>query len=361
MSIIQYLITNQLSTNNTTNLSKSALFELLGSTATTDIIYAYIISPISILGIILNAICLFVLSKHEFKSKKIFKYLKMYVWCSAIICFGPAFIYLIKVHALFEYTNSYYIRFAGCYISRPLVLVSYFFSAVIDILITLERIAAFKPKYNISEKINFNSLCFISILIGFLLNIPLVLSLYPTFIIWRLNETETEYIYYVDVTEFGGSTYGKLIIGFTFLVKDILVALIGLFFNVLLMILFKKHVDKKEGDLKHKRHLNQVLQHNNKNAVSTESNMNIKEQLLRRSDKRLTYMIISLSILTFIEHLIIIIGNVSIIIIPGLTSSYLNLVTFVFLALKYSLNIVIFSFFNTIFHDSLMKSLKFGF
>ena len=349
---------------NETNHSKNELVEILRSTFTTYYFCVYILSPIGFVGAILNLICAFVLSKKEFKSRKIFKYLKVYVICSAIICIGLAYIQSLKLYKLVDYTNFYITRVIACYIVRPLVLIALYFSSIMDILVSLERIIAFKPNTVLKSQPILNYFCFLFIVVSMLFNLPLIFSLYPAHIDWKISSHETLNIHYIGVSEFAKSKLGKVLIGLSFFIRDIVPTSVGLFLNIWLILLFKDHVIKKENSLMNKRRFNHVLNSNrclNEQEQSTaQANLTTEINTLHRTDKTLTFMIIVLSFSTFVEHLIFIVASVSYIVAPCSTTLNINLSVFLFLTIKYSLNIFIFSFFNTRFQSSLRKSFKMG-
>ena len=155
------------------------------------------------------------------------------------------------------------------------------------------------------------------------------------------------------MTNFAKSKLGKVLIGLSFLVENILTTVTSLYLNIFLIISFKKHLYKKENNLIHRHHFNEILHHQDASGFDI---MIHQEHHLHRSDKRLTFMIVILSMFTIVEHVIVVIANASHVLAPGTRSANLNLFAFLFLAIKYSMNMAMFSFFNTVFHKSLVKT-----
>ena len=339
------------------NLSKIELFETFGSTLITDLTYAYVLSPSGVIGTVLNIVCAFVLNKAEFKSRKIFKYLKVYVICSAVVCLSLAFIQTLKIYKLADYKKLFITRLIVCYVARPMVLISLYFASVMDILITIERIMAFKPSKNLKKRPPSTLFSCFFLILSIVVNLPLILSLYPAYIDWKVSSNETLNIFYIGVSEFAKSKLGKVFIGLSFFIRDILTTAVGLYLNIWLIVLFKRHVVKKE------RRFNNILNTNNRclneeEQSTAQANLITQTNSLHKTDRKLTFMIIVLSFSTFVEHLIFIVASVSYIVAPGPTTLNVNLSVFLFITIKYALNMFIFSFFNTRFHNSLIQTFK---
>ena len=141
---------------------------------TTWFVYAgslYGLTPISIIGFILNLIAYHVLRKKPFQSSTVFKYLRYNVLNSLIICL----ILITKfttVQYNFDFTNSYGSLFYVCYIYAPFLSIFYLNGNLLDILITLDRILTIRPIRIINKIIKMKYLWIGLFMISFIINIP---------------------------------------------------------------------------------------------------------------------------------------------------------------------------------------------
>ena len=342
---------------NQTNLLKYEWIQVSGIVYSIDTLYIHVLAPISLVGLMLNFICLKILNKKEFSLNQLFSYLKLYVVCSSILCFGISFAFICTTNHAFEFTKTYTARFIGCYILIPVVTVTYTFSSILDILITIERLFSFLPQLKfIKAKLKWKPVCSVSLIGSILLNIPFFLALKPTFI----GSNESNGYYYIGVGEFSQSYHGQLIIGTSFWLRDVLTFIVDFILNFLLMILFKRHLNKRKLIInKNSRCLDDLTRlatdETNSQAMNSLNNdRSVQMELINKADNSLTLMVIILSFVMFVEHFFVFTSLILYVHSPHLVFFRIVLFSSLIISLKHSSNIIIFGFFNNIFRNVLV-------
>lgn len=337
---------------NQTNLLKYEWIQVSGIVYSIDTLYIHVLAPISLVGLILNFVCLKILNKKEFSLNQLFSYLKLYVVCSLILCFGISLAFICTTNHAFEFTKTYAARFIGCYILIPVVTITYTYSSILDILITLERLYSFLPQLKfIKAKLKWKPVSLISLIGCIIINIPFLISFKPTFI----GSNESNGYYYAGVSEFSQSYYGKAINGVVFLVRDMLTFIVDLILNIVLMILFKRHLNKRKLII---NHLNDLVRLTTDETNSQAMNRLNNDRLLQidslnKADINLTLMAILLSVVMFLEHVFVFTSMIVYMHSPQLVVSRIVLFSSLIISVKYSSNIIIFGVFNKIFRNVL--------
>ena len=133
--------------NNQTYLPKEEWFVIFGTTKLLDNLILYLMGAISIIGFLINCLNFFILSKKTFESTPLFKYLKVYVANSSVVCLISSIYFIPATYNLFEFTNTYWVRVYATNIYAYLLSATYFFGSYMDIYIGLERVSNFKPNF----------------------------------------------------------------------------------------------------------------------------------------------------------------------------------------------------------------------
>lgn len=307
------------------NLTKYDLFEIHSSDHI-DPIYLHLSIPFTVLGVLLNLICIYVLLKPQFSSKPIFKYLRAYVMSSLIICLSFLFLILTLENQFFEFTSSLMAKFVRCFVLMPILSIMYIYSSLMNILITLERIYIFRPNLNYTNKLSWKTVCLISLIVCIALNMPFIISTRPSYT--GLNEA------------FFNSFYGIAFMIFVYFIRDFVTLLVYFTLNVYLIVLLKRHLNYRESVLIS----NRILAH--------------APHLPVNSGKPFTIMVIIISTLSSIEHLITGLGCVYFLLSPDHVLIYILHVLFVVVLLKHSTNFLVFLIFNKKFQKVFLAMIK---
>jgi hypothetical protein len=231
-------------------MEKKEIFLIrLGSTWTLDSLYVYMNTPFGFLAFILNVLSFITLRKINFKSKN----LKIYLLAYSICLLTPSFFTMFSLfsHAP-RYINFSFNYFIGIYRCKLIYWISpsfYFFIRNIDCLILLERISYFVPKLKQISSHNAYNVCFVIFFLSFIINLPYYFYLNirnESEFYQVLNDTKklSSFTYCTRETFFFTS-YGKLILYFVTIIRDIITLLIELILNFLSIFLFKKYIKEK--------------------------------------------------------------------------------------------------------------------
>ncbi len=117
--------------------NKSEAFYLkIGSTWTLDGLYAFLLTPVSFAGLILNLTSIYLLFKINISSTRLYKYLRMYTVNSALICLILGFSFISWSPRFFPYFTEYYAKIFRCYLYNPLINTLFFLGNLMDIILS---------------------------------------------------------------------------------------------------------------------------------------------------------------------------------------------------------------------------------
>ena len=356
------------------NMSKSEWFEIFGSTYSLDMLYICLLTPLSITGLFLNLLCFYVLAKAEFSNILIFRYIKYHILISSVICVALSLLFLSHTIQIFSFTNTFGAKSIGAYIILPAVLICYTFSSILSIFITIERIYTLKARNQTNKPISTRFLT-TTIVICVLLNIPLLLTVYPAYNEVELNTGDSFTIYYTGITAFAQSNNGKILCSVSYVFRDILTMTIDLYLNGILILMFKRHVKKRKSIMSTKikelykapepsrmevdNEQAEMISNLSRSQYVSETCLHI--EAANKADKNLTIMVILFSVLSVLEHLFVLLGLVSYVVSPDLNTFTFLLVCCLFLAVRYASNVFIMAMFNSLFRKAFVDTIKSAF
>ena len=216
-------------------------FELFGSSWTLDSLILFLATPVSLAGVLLNSLNFYVLSNKKFESKIIFSFLRVYSLNSLLMCLVLS-TYFNITYNYFEITNTFIFRAYSSIVYIPIVTVLAFFSGFLDILISVERLLDFFPN---ARKLTSLKSCFILMLVVILITLPYFFIYYPAHLDVNLSQNETFRLYYIGLSEFGQSSIGEVVNNVLFFIKDVVAFIVEIVLNISLVVLLRKHVNKK--------------------------------------------------------------------------------------------------------------------
>ena len=289
----------------------------IGSTWAFDSFYLFFILPTAIINSILNFLTFYILCniKSNQKNKYLFFYLKIYVLNIAISSLFGILMFYTYSPRYFSFALDYFARILRCYIYTSVLTSMYFFTNILDIFISIERLSQFlRNRSNSIFKIS----PYITILIGLMFCI-LVNS--PSYL-WNYILSDDEFyskakdvqnldsFSYCGRTDFIQSSLGGLLSTLMIFIRDILTLIIEIIINIVSIVYYKNFLKKKfrlnlmemgliifnQTELSHSQNQNNTNT-NNSNTISNNVNR------ITLSDMNLFLMIIIISFLSILSHL----------------------------------------------------------
>lgn len=250
--------------------TKSEWLEKFGSPLLLDTLYTILLCPLSFFGCLLNLLSLAIFFKKQFFTKPIFNYLRVYMINSL----------LLSSYFIFDARNSYETYFYGTFFFIPVQPMFYSFNSLLDLYLSVERLSIFITKIKLN-KLSWKITCFLMLAFCFLINTPHVFVFEPKIVKVKLS---TGVIYSITIwvkTNFGQTLFGKIVLCIIYSIRDLATLGLELFLNVLLIVLIKRHFNKKK---------------------SSEFYIRIRKGFSRKN-KNMIYMVAIISLLSTFQHL----------------------------------------------------------
>jgi hypothetical protein len=350
---------------NTSSIILSEKFFLKISLSwTIDALYAYLQAPFSLIGLLFNIVCTIVMAKIKIQQTKLYDYLTIYSFNSALMCFMGIFSFTgFSPRIDMTLFTSILGRIDKCFIITFACLVFYFFGNLLDIIIALDRLSIFIKGFKIITKFKPSILCSGLLAFCFTINLPNLFTYYirndEEFYRDLYDMNNTNVFSYCGRTEYAKTLTNTIVSIIQVLIRDIITLILEIVTSALAIYYYKKFEQKfkiirENPDIKSK--VDQIKQNNanisNKQQVKI-GNVSNKKSL---KGKQLLLMTIILSITSSLTHLAALLVSVN-----GSSASvllnYLILSTNLFLNLKYTLNFFIFYFFNLNFKNKINSML----
>jgi hypothetical protein len=354
------------------NLSNAEIFEnfliLTGSTWISETIYLYTVTPLSIVGIILNTLNLIIFFKmvNNNSSSSLIGYMKVYSLNSIILSIMIFLFIFTHLPRYFQFSISYLARLYRCLIIINVSNMLNFYESLLYILIMMERISGFVLKYkkytNIPcYKTSFFCL-FICILIClptyFMFNIKSESEFYNDII--QIVSNKNVSISYCEKTQFIDSIYGKILISIVIIIMNGVTLIIEITITIIAIVNFKRYLKKRCNFLNKKK---SIVMKTNQSSVSTSANTNnqiIIDNLkvkMNRSSQNLTKMSIQFLILSIISNILVLFFNFLVLFKndDNIYFYFLTQAASFFTLIKLSANFFFFYAYNYNFKNSFLK------
>ena len=237
--------------NSTEILVKQIFLLKLGSSLVLDSIYLFVICPLGILGTVLMTISLIILLQKDFRKEAFFQYLQVLTLAKLIQAACIIFMYFKAPYFLFDIAKSMSSRIYNFKIlSSYVIALFFFFGDAIFVLLNLERIAMFSPRYKGLKKLNPYLASFVLLLICELVNLP-------TFFVYDIpsdGDIEMALTSLENVLSFKGlcpkTSFGKSFLGlslnvFGYVVKGLIVLIIDVAINLVSVYYVRDFYKKK--------------------------------------------------------------------------------------------------------------------
>ena len=323
-------ITNQTAIAIPNKISIQKIQELFGNYEIIDYFAIYGLSPIGLLGLILNIISLITFKKKQLSNKPCFDYIRHYLYTGILL----SLLFFLRMFYLspsyFKFADTFEAKFFNIRITFPIFSVIYFYNCFLDLIISMERAIQFLPKLNFINKFSHFkvSMCLFSV--SLLLNASYFCVYSPAQYDFPLGANATYRVYYIDLSSYGRSQLGQINILAIYVLRDIITLFIGLGFNLTTIVLLRRFVKNKRNLNTHKEQSSKDVKHVNLNV---------------------SYMVITMSLLASMEHFFFLLTYLYYYLSKSnnYVSVVLNLVSMTFILFKQVANFFIFFSFNKIF------------
>jgi hypothetical protein len=385
-----------MSSNNTSNITNSSYsyyyyyygldytFNSVGYVLLTDQLYTFLITSVSVIGLFLNILSLLAFNHNDLPDMPLYKYLKVYTTTGMIINFFYIFEFLsISLH---------YIPFARTYVGQvyynfiliPIASTGYFYGSVLDIIITLDRIANFSPRVKSLMTLSAYKTSAIAFIATVAVNFAFFFVYTPTPLV---NPKTGEQVgWYCGLTAFATSQPGTILTFIVYALRDVVLLALEIALNFASVYFLSRHL-KKKSKLVRRRSVhpgttvnrldaslaittqqqrprvdslaNQSLQQTHQTTASVHRQTKSTASASRAADRNLTFMAVCLSALSLLEHFMYVAG----IVFPYFSSNIVayNIISVFsdfFVTFKQTSNFFIFFSFNKNFRKCVFKVLK---
>lgn len=328
---------------------KELVLAVIGSSWWYDSLYLFIITPMGLIGFILNTLSLIVFFNKRFRHINLFKYFKIYTFNYLIVSLMVSCFFFLSPKYFFKLSISYSARIFKCLVVPSYgIALLFFYGNAMGILLNLERASNYSIRYRRFKQINPYKLSFILFLICVVINIP------SCFLVKIASDKDVEDAInnYENAIKFKGicirhpislTLYGKIATIFGYSVKGLLTLILDIASNIASMLAYKTFIQSKLKSLN--------LESNKKT--------DILNQFAIKSKKH-TFMTFYLTLFSICVHIIQFSADMSIFIF-GLGPSYKFAFTFLIMfvcAVKLIVNVLFFYLFNKNFRKSFNILLK---
>ena len=236
-------------------LSKEEWLALFGSTKLLDQIILYAQGSLCLVSAFLNVLSFFILNKRVFSTTPLFQYLKVYVINSALLCLALSTTFIGTTYSLFDFTNTYWAREYESHAFMVLYTTPLFYSGVLDVFISLERLFFFMPRLNNKlSLVSYKKVCSALLALVVAVNFPFYFLFTPAYLDVQLGPAEEFRIYYFGPSKFGSSEVGKIVSYVIYFVRDVLTLALELGINIASIVFLRRLIrSKKDMGLKSKQ------------------------------------------------------------------------------------------------------------
>jgi hypothetical protein len=210
-----------------------------------EAIYLFVITPVAIVGVLLNTFSFVVLCQKEFHSTKIYRYFRCITFNSAVINLVESGLFACSAYRYLDFANTFEANTFGVYAYLPISNCCYLFGSCLDLLVSLERCSIFVNKLKRLFTYPVKYVCLICLAFCILLTTPYFYTNKPSFLDAPMSPTSFYRIWYWGITPFGNTLTGKILAGLSYFVRDLCFLIAEVTVNLISIHLFKKHYENK--------------------------------------------------------------------------------------------------------------------
>ena len=208
---------------------------------------------------------------------------------NAVLSLFEMVLFLIPTYRYFEFTNTYEAMVFASYAYYPMLIIFFVFGSFLDILVCIERCSFFIKKLKSAMSITPKNICSVLFLTSIIIGLPYFFLLSPHYFDAPLDENQIYKIWFMDYSQFGRSTAGKIVAHLLRFTKDVLLLIIEILVNITSVYILKKHFNIKKNILL------------NKNRLSRESMDKLEIKLNSSEPKRTQSIYDSSQVLAFVN------------------------------------------------------------
>lgn len=346
---------NEKETNTTSNRSEflftdyilnEMYLEKIGSTLTIDSLYLFLLTPVSLIGLVLNLNCLNLIFKDNKHKIAIYKYLKVYTLNSIVLCFFFGFSALTRSPRYFDILNQNIVAFYRCKVMAFVITLFYFYGNMLNILIMFERLSNFNFKLKKYSDYRPYHVSLLLLIFCTIVCLPIYFAYSPR------EQSELEQIkrdplklssfFFCARLPFFGSLIGRIIIYLTFSIVNIIALVIEIILSIISFYYLLKYLNDKNRTLNpnYLVHIIKISIRSNNASVDTIKNLTL-------INRKLTILTIWLALMSIVCYTTTSWANF--IFVQDKNDYFFHITTFVFyfvISLKHSLNFA-FVYFST--------------
>ena len=226
-----------------------------------NIIGYYLITVVSMIGLILNLASIRML-RHKSLKHKFYKYLLGKSICDSFVCLiGIGYLNSNSAYSLRNLYNTYLVLFYQINIIRTPMRCAFFISTSSEVCLTFIRILAF------SMKINTLNNTLIKYYVAYIIFVSCTFTIPPYFAVEILPSNVTG-IYYWTSNQFGLSTFYKYYIFVILFIESVIPTMLLIIFNLIILFKYQKRMNEK-----HRLNIHSI------NSLKT-SDMNFNKMIL---------------------------------------------------------------------------------
>jgi hypothetical protein len=211
------------------------------------------LTPLCGIGFILNILSFAVFMDKEFDKTPFFSFLRLYTVNGSVALLLGTSVFTANALSLFTWTTSYPAQFFFLYIVVPIGNINYYFGTMLDLVLTLNRIAIFRKPVKKLFVIGPYKLCAAMLAFCVITDIPYFLLFAPqqyTFSVF--NSTKIVQLYYGTQSAFNYSQLGIILTIILECWRDFFLTLVEITLNIWLIFCFKAYL-KQRAELLHGR------------------------------------------------------------------------------------------------------------
>lgn len=320
---------------NSTNASFHPLdywFSLYGYAYITDIITAYLITPVWLVSLFFSMLSFFILLKTPFFSSSFFRYMRLYVANCLILSVVSTTTIISLTRRITSITNTYEAVFYAIYVHWFLTNSLNLFSNCIEICLVVERSLYMLPKsFNRIKLISFRKFFFILFLVCTLVNTSGMFLFQASYADIQLDRNTLFRMWHFSPTSFSYTNTGRILNYLGYLFREILPMVLNIVFNLISICLVRRYVENKKRIIR----------------TATESTASF--------DQRQTYISVVMSTLSLLEHVVNVASYVLFFINKYAQSTKFVGFALLIIAVKHALVFFILLFFNGLFRNEFKK------
>ena len=328
-------------------LTKEQWITFFGSSILIDQINLYFLTPLSLIGAVLNLLSFIVFSQKDFSSINLCSYLKILTLNSLAVNLLQSTVFFFTNYRFFEFTNTVQMVNYYSYFYFPFISVTYTFGNIIAIIINLERIFQAKKRADYFKKLNSKVVGLVLFVVCILLNIPLFLTYTPSNKQLPIGPSSFFTVHYNTYTQFSTGLFGKITTYILYGLRNIVIYLIEIVVNVVLVLSLKSFLKKKQ-QLTGKFYSNKIS-FNGSIEQSNAKNYTKSKKLEFKS----TVMVLIICLLSTLEHSFYIAYTLYILFNFDFVTNVLFVVSNFLITFKHFFNIVLFCVFNKVFRKNI--------